>query len=1104
MNFQNIRIITSHTFKILMRNRLLQFLFLFIWICIVYVQVLNQSMDTYNARYLDSFYPYMNAFLFTLFQTLPLVVVASVFLNRKQRIDTIETTYYHSESNAEYVWSSFLGFLSFFGLAAVISLLLGVLVRTSSSHFFFSLLLNCFYLLTLVVPSAVFMIGFSFFISSWVKNQLLCKSILLGYVCLTFYVGDVYKGIFDFWGVTLPGAFSDFVGHPDPGRYLLQRAGWLCLGLAFVQLAVFRFERIPNNPKRFRARNIACVFFILGVIFMLSFLRANYIDHVSRQKYIETYGRYAASLKGTLVSQIIRYAQQGGKMSVNSEFLVRNQSDSDIPELLLYLNPGLHVTSLTSGNEVLSFERENQVVRVKHSLLQGDSLRVYMTYEGQIDENVCYPDISFHEITETGKKAHLACRYGKRYAFLEKDFTLLIPEVLWYPVTVPSVNPHSRFEVSKNFSRYTLRVENPGEKTVISQGERSGVGKDIIFKNEIPLPGISLCMGNYMTKRVEIDSTVYELNILQSHKSLLYSLWNRKKVSPFDMISWVRNKAELTMGKSYPYLRFMLVETPISFTSYFRNERGGSGFVQPELLFFPENGIGRNGSLESMFDMKGFFNSLFFKEEDYVALFSWNQLFGLDRLRGGLRELPMEDVSNNYYIGSLFYNQLGSIISSDYACMDAVINLILQDNSPTRKDGWKKFNSKVEEEAIYYLKEHSLKDAFEDESLRFEALNVLMALKGRELIGLLDARGAVVDSVVAFLVGFQDKYKFKEVDFNVLEHEFKERFGVSWNSLLKPWYEKKGVPRYYIRSWESLRVETSDGDKWRRKFAIFNDSDVDGVVYVKTLRSVIGNAAFFGPVDDRSGAKDKITYKSYEVKANSGIEVVAHEEDNINLKILLLVNIASNLPREVSLGVYNVYCADTLQYVYAIGKDYFMPDSNEIIVDNEDAGFKIVQSASRVRLGDYLHEKSLKPWEKYANFEGFFGINVTDKWKSFFTYNGYGDVVKSYLFKRAGGGKSCLEWSVRLHKEGKYEIFVYITPDVIRDLSEPQNQYYTLVNEENEYSLQLINMRRNGGWYSLGVFHLESGISKVILSDKGIKEQTIVGDAVKWVFKGEK
>ena len=380
---------------------------------------------------------------------------------------------------------------------------------------------------------------------------------------------------------------------------------------------------------------------------------------------------------------------------------------------------------------------------------------------------------------------------------------------------------------------------------------------------------------------------------------------------------------------------------------------------------------------------------------------------------------------------------------------------------------------------------------------------MIMTLKGRELLGLLETRGVCIDSVITFLIDFQNKHKFEEVDFYILDHEFEEKFGVTWNSLLKPWYEKKGVSRYLIKSWNCLLVETPDGERLRVKFAIFNDSDVDGVVFLETPRTYKDVSSFENiEMDGWDGSECLLDYRAYEIKANTGIEVARLEEYDINFRAYLHTNIACNLPRETGMYIYGVLDSDTSQYIRPVEKDYFMPDSNVIIVDNEDPGFRIVQP-SRLRLGEYFHEQS-KPWDKYENFKGFLGVNVTDKWSFFFSYAGYGDAVKTYLFKRAGDGKLNLEWETRLCKEGKYEVFVYMATELMIDLDVPTSQNYTLVNGNNEYPLQLVYPRRRSGWVSLGEFNLESGSCKMILSDEGVKGQVIVGDAVKWVYKGNR
>lgn len=85
------------------------------------------------------------------------------------------------------------------------------------------------------------------------------------------------------------------------------------------------------------------------------------------------------------------------------------------------------------------FHRENQVIVVQKELQPGENITLRIEYDGKIDERICYLDISDKEYDHAywlDKK----WRFGKRSAFVENGYTLLLPECLWYPVAVPPVN----------------------------------------------------------------------------------------------------------------------------------------------------------------------------------------------------------------------------------------------------------------------------------------------------------------------------------------------------------------------------------------------------------------------------------------------------------------------------------------------------------------------------------------------------------------------------------------------------------------------------------------------------------------------------------------
>lgn len=64
-------------------------------------------------------------------------------------------------------------------------------------------------------------------------------------------------------------------------------------------------------------------------------------------------------------------------------------------------------------------------------------------------------------------------------------------------------------------------------------------------------------------------------------------------------------------------------------------------------------------------------------------------------------------------------------------------------------------------------------------------------------------------------------------------------------------------------------------------------------------------------------------------------------------------------------------------------------------------------------------------------------------------------------------------------------------------------QYYTIANAGEEYEA-VGNVATPGEWVLLGTYRFSPGECKVTLSDQGEPEQLLLGDAVKWIYVGEK
>ncbi|MFR5658459.1 MAG: hypothetical protein ACLUDU_11015 [Butyricimonas faecihominis] len=64
-------------------------------------------------------------------------------------------------------------------------------------------------------------------------------------------------------------------------------------------------------------------------------------------------------------------------------------------------------------------------------------------------------------------------------------------------------------------------------------------------------------------------------------------------------------------------------------------------------------------------------------------------------------------------------------------------------------------------------------------------------------------------------------------------------------------------------------------------------------------------------------------------------------------------------------------------------------------------------------------------------------------------------------------------------------------------------QYY-IVDVGGEKQEISVEIKEYVGWVSLGLFQLPVGECKIVLTDQGDEDQVLLGDAIKWVYRGDK
>ncbi len=563
----------------------------------------------WSAQALASAIPFKTAYYFNIIQ-LFMVVVFVTNDSRLSKLNAMKALQTRPQGNGEVAVGNFLGKLLAFTVVACLSFAVSIVINIVLYPGSFELSYYFFYWITLILPALVYFLGFSYLVTRFVRHEGLSMMVLLFLLGGGTWLGaDFLHGIFDPCARHVPNMFSDFTGHVNLGNYLLQRGCILLSGVGFLVLSVIPYPRIPNRVRvNGRYLGLACVLFMLAG--GLAFVHENRYRSMNnaREAYKQVYEEYGEEMGTRVVwHDLILKEKDNGDISVNSRMRVVNGASVAKP-LVMYLNPGLKVTSIVVNGSTVSSRREYQALLIDKELKPGEACDVSIDYEGGIENGICFLDIDPGKYNAPGVNSLGIYYHGYAPAFCGKDYKLLSPECIWYPVCVPSYNLSGSRNV--NFTRYSLRVEHDPRLTAISQGDavKNGEGQtSFTFSHD--MPGISLCIGNYKKRAITVDSTRVELYVLPGHEYLLegYDFPEEPLAEQLSMTKQSLEMAESVQTseyriksyegekivdplQQYPYRWFVLLEVPCNFHSFPSLMQLTGDREQGGLVFVPEKG----------------------------------------------------------------------------------------------------------------------------------------------------------------------------------------------------------------------------------------------------------------------------------------------------------------------------------------------------------------------------------------------------------------------------------------------------------------------------------------------------------------------------------
>lgn len=1106
MNFHSIATIARYETKILSRSwsfRLFVTLTLVIVFCLQIIQLFDISNNPHllSIDSLAAEIPFSSFEFINIMQSLIALFVVMESSRRSSSKDTLETIRVRPISNIEQDCGKILGWLKFFSIFYIACIFITLVFHLFIGNTPFQLKIYIFYLFFWTLPTLIFTIGVSLCIVKLTRHTGMTLALAFFFSLLvTTLLSSWQHGSFDLFANKITVLFSDMYGYPNPSIYILQRCMYLFIGISLIIISLTIQKRIPNKKSSYKITiAITLPFLFTGIVCGMNYYHDLNLNSRQRETYKQIYKQLNPQSRTTILQHNIQLRQRTDSIYLSSEICLKNTNKDTINQIILYLNPSLHITRITSGKKTLTYNRKEQVVIVSKILPPDTTLSLKIMYKGTINENICYLDVPDLEYYKSSR-----CQ---RFAYTEDKLTLLTPECMWYPTTIPPVSLHNNYEVAMAFSRFSLTVHNPGKKTVITQGRGKREKNKITFTNEHNLPGISLIIGCYEKKTIRAGNIDFELYNF-SGQDYFSTYFPRIKATSIEKVLDRQMACYRIDFNNYPYRKLALVETPVHFHSWYREWKNSSEFVQPEILFLSEKGHPLKIDFQKAFaQFKNNDHKLLDVSAEEEVLFSiTSKLFNLyNNLNDTwyptiLNKLHVSNQTgsissykkNKYYINSLLSSGNLYIYSSQFPIIDKTFKLIREHQTKlisfnTYQTSRGSFNP--EAEACTYLSKHSFKEALRDTSLPYYLQNSIIRQKAKDLWAYILSQTSA-NQFYLFMDNLFSTYNFEEVPLDTLLFKLEQATGVKLSNYLHSWYHSSGLPGFQIKEVSfTPAIDKDQNDIQVVSIKLHNIAPASGNI-------IVHHGNFLNPAQN-----------FFHIQGGAYNEIRFHASSS---RISLFTGLSQNNP-----GIFNytpgkndISVVDTLQGIFNTDSTIFIPNPNEIIVDNQDPDFKIISPSKSKRWFELFKASStsehIEQWETpYQRPQ-----TSSKDWKILYGNNSHGDIIQSVYHKLSGQGEYKAVWEIDIPQAGEYDLFFYHNNlhwsigDIKIDSDMKNGKlYYTVYTPDEKREIILETETCTTGWNPIATFHLPRGKTSVTLDDRGVSRQIICADAIKWVRK---
>lgn len=1123
----NIRNVAKYERKTLLRS---WFLRIFVAIVLIYMVFFNlfffakEANTQWIYRALESYMPYINTLFINIAQAVVAVFLASDFLKQDKKLDTSEVIYTRPLANIEYVLGKTWAIISVFMGITFLVMLMAAIFNLVVKDVDFAPMYYLMYPMLLALPTLVYILGLSFILMILFKNQAVTFLVLLGYIGITlFYFKDKYYGIFDYIGFNIPLTYSEMIGFVDPIQLLMQRGMYLFVGISFIFATVRWINRLPQSPRWHQLNLVAfALTLITGLGMGYKFYSGKTAILASREQFLEQNNRWSHLPTIHIRQNSLTVEHKANRIWVESAMTLVNTKHEAIDTFVLALNPGFNIDAFTQNKTDLVYHKYGHLLLVvpNQRMQPQDSLKVVLTYHGNVDSRVCYLDVLDEDLMQ--RRSMGPINIENLYGMISTDYVLLTPEILWYPVGGVTFNLSNYLTRVNDFTQFNLIVTTRKGLTPISQGAMTQNENQTTYITEQPLNALSLIIGDYEKKSVLVDSLDIQLFMQPGHDYFTRIFPNLADTLSH-LIKDQKNNYESNVLDLYlTFNRVKLVEVPIQFQVFDRVLGASYETMQPEMFLVPEKGASlksadfarsklseeRNNNsrneVRRPIEMEARIFRNFLQNTFFTSASSG---FSRGQSRRGQRNSGTSQFGINGVTFSgnplsafpLYYDFTTGIVSNDFPMFNTIVSTYLQQGFTLSTFSRITGGMGDVEKANMALKENSIEEIIKNKTQR-KLLPQIITQKGSFLVsGLKNEMG--IDVFDDFLYYYIEDRPFQTIDLDQMAADLMSEYNIDINTYLESINTFGSIPKFLMGTASYYESRDDIGPLYIVRFKMSNLGDVKGLVNVS-----------FRIRGGGSGGDSEERIYNLEAGETKEIQIVLFDEPRMmNVNTLVSENIPSSFSvflrqaEKLRKGTYE-------EYQNSVSIPVELESKGDLVIDNEDEGFEIHTVSTISKLKRYLESK--KEAEE-ASYEAMNPRYSPSKWKQVAHTAFYGKSIRSAWYIRSGDGSSHVTWKAPLKEKGFYDLYAYfpVTAMMGRSGGRERGQrgggpsfadggtdyhYYVYHGDEQEEIEYKLPKDLTEGWSKIGTFFLEDDSVKIRLTNQSSGKR-IFADAVKLV-----